>query len=106
MKLQMHMHHDQVPPHPNLTLPPVPPFCRCKLPTINAGRGRGLPPPPTLAWGLPCWGQQTHHYIEEFIELVMNARMGFAINHTSILPWVDELLQNTAITCALLTSQG
>jgi len=36
----------------------------------------------------------------------MNARMGFAINHTSTLPWVDELLQNTAITCALLTSQG
>ena len=74
------------------------------------GEGGVCPHPPPLPGVFLVGDQQTHHYIEEFIELVMNARMGFAINHTSILPWVDELLQNTAITCmitcALLTSQG
>ena len=51
------------------------------------------------------WAQQSHHHIEELTEL-MNAQMGSAITHISTLSWVDELLQNTAITCALLTSQG
>ena len=36
----------------------------------------------------------------------MNAQMGSAITHISTLSWVDELLQNTAITSTLLISQG
>ena len=51
------------------------------------------------------WAQQSHHHIEELIEL-MNAQMGSAITHISTLSWVDELLQNTAISSTLLISQG
>eukprot|EP00618_Florenciella_parvula_P003192 CAMPEP_0119524184 /NCGR_PEP_ID=MMETSP1344-20130328/39170_1 /TAXON_ID=236787 /ORGANISM="Florenciella parvula, Strain CCMP2471" /LENGTH=106 /DNA_ID=CAMNT_0007562637 /DNA_START=81 /DNA_END=399 /DNA_ORIENTATION=+ len=42
------------------------------------------------------------HPYEDYNHELMNAQMGRAITHTSTLPWVDELLQNTA----LLTSQG
>jgi len=82
------------------------PSADASYPPSMQGEGGVCPHPPPLPGVFLVGDQQTHHYIEEFIELVMNARMGFAINHTSILPWVDELLQNTAITCALLTSQG
>jgi hypothetical protein len=66
------------------------------------------PPPPD--WTVPgvlhpTWAQQSHHHIEELIEL-MNAEMGRAITHTSTLPWVAELLQNKFFTSPLLTSQG
>ena len=66
--------------------------------------GGGAPPPP-LPGVFIAGDQQSHHHIEVAIEL-MNAQMGRAITHTSTLSWVGELLQNTAITSALLTSQG
>ena len=67
-----------------------------------------LLPPPPLPVVFLVGDQQSHHHIEQLIEL-MNAqiKMGRAITHTSTLSWVGELLlQNTAITSALLTSQG
>ena len=66
--------------------------------------------PPPLLHGVFLAGDQQSHlhilHVEELIELA-NAQMGRAITHTSTLSWVGELLlQNTAITSALLTSQG